>query len=420
MLQSELDAAIRLAIAALIGIGVGVEREWSGHTTGPNARFAGLRTFLLLGLVGGASGLLVARGYEWIAVALVVGAAALAVAAYVVATLRPGAETDGTTEAAAIAVLALSCLAGLGWLALAAGAGAIMLVALSEKERLHGLVRNLGDAELHATIQFAVLALVILPLLPAGPLFGALQFRPRTLWIVVLVLSALNFAGFLARRMAASHAGYTISGALGGLFSSTAVALSFARQSRAGDVPGIPLARGVVAACTVLVPRVLVVSALLSPAVAVALAPLLAPSFVIGLVFVLLGLRGETPATAIASEEQRSPLRLRNALEMAVLFQVGLTAVAWVRPKFGATGLYGMAALLGLTDVDALTVTMSSPSSAIPVAAAARALAVGIIANTLVKTTIVLAIGRGSFRRTAALGLISLGVATAVALLLSA
>ncbi|MEO7458431.1 MAG: DUF4010 domain-containing protein [Gemmatimonadaceae bacterium] len=419
MLQSELDAAIRLAIAALIGIGVGVEREWSGHTTGPHARFAGLRTFLLLGLVGGASGLLAARGYEWIAVALITGASALAVAAFVVATTRAGAETDGTTEAAAIAVLALACLAGLGWLALAAGAGAIMLVALSEKERLHGLVRHLGDVELHAALQFAVLALVILPLLPDGPLFGALLIRPRMIWIVVLALSALNFAGFLARRVSAPHAGYSISGALGGLFSSTAVSLSFSRQSRSDDASAGPhLARGVVAACTVLVPRVLVVSALLSPMVAASLVPLLAPSFVIGVVIVLLGWRAEAPASAVAPAQSRSPLRLRSALEMAALFQLSLTAMAWVRPAFGTGGLYGMAALLGLTDVDALTVTMSSPSSAIPAATAARALAVGIVANTLVKTTIVTVIGRGPFRRSAALSLIGLAAATAAALIL--
>ena len=418
MLDSEMGAAIRLAIAGLIGLGVGVEREWSGHTTGPDARFAGLRTFLLLGLVGGASGILVARGYESVGVALILGGAALVVAAYVVATGRVGAHTDGTTEAAALAVLALACVAGLGWLTLAAGAGAIMLVALSEKQRLHGLVRSLGDTELHAAMQFAVLSLVILPLLPPGPLLGALALRPRMLWTVVLILSALNFAGYVARRSAARQYGYAITGALGGLFSSTAVTLGFSRLSRSGDVPGAPLARGIVAACTVLVPRVLIVSALLSPTVAQALLPLVAPMFLVGLGFVLVGSRAEVVVEDPAPELERSPLRLLSALQMALLFQVAMTTIAWVRAEFGTLGLYGMASVIGLTDVDALTVSMSTPSAGLAAGAAARALAVGIMANTLLKLVLVVVIGRGRLRINAGVGLLGMMAATAVVLAL--
>ena len=200
MIESELEATARLALAALIGLGVGLEREWSGHTSGPDARFAGIRTFLLLGFAGGAAGICGAQGMGLVALAFALGGVALTVSAYIVATRRPGAGVDGTTEAAALSVLALAALAGMGWRMLAAGAGSVVVLALSEKTRLHALVRHVSETELHAALQFTVLAVVVLPLLPAGPLFGALAIRPRMLWTVVLLFSGLNFAGYLARR----------------------------------------------------------------------------------------------------------------------------------------------------------------------------------------------------------------------------
>jgi uncharacterized membrane protein (DUF4010 family) len=417
MVPSEYEGGVRLAIATLIGLGAGVEREWSGHTTGPDARFAGVRTFTLLGVLGGVAGLLGAQGHELMTLGFVLGGVALVVCAYVMATRRLTSGIDGTTEAAALTVLALATLAGMGWVTVAAGAGSLMVLALSEKQRLHGLVRNIGDTELHAALQFSVLALVVLPLLPAGPLLGELAIRPRALWIVVLLFSALNFAGYLARHAVGPQRGYGIAGALGGVVSSTAVTLNFTRQSRAEEGLGIPLARGVIAACTVLVPRVLIVSAFLSPAVAMALAPRLLPAFVLGLAFVLFAWRqhtgDNTAAGSPAVEEVANPLRLTSALKMAIAFQIALSAIAFVRGAFGSAGLYGTAAALGLTDVDALTVSMSSPSSSLQPALAARVLTFGILSNTLMKLTLTVVLGRKAFRRAAVTGLLGLAVATA-------
>ena len=414
---SEYEGAVRLGIATLIGLGAGVEREWSGHTTGPDARFAGVRTFTLLGLLGGVSGLLLAQGHELMTLGFVLGGVGLVVCSYVMATRRATSGIDGTTEAAALTVLALATLAGTGWVMLAAGAGSLMVLALSEKQRLHGLVRNIGDKELHAALQFSVLALVVLPLLPTGPVLGELAIKPRTLWIVVLLFSALNFAGYLARHAVGPERGYGIAGALGGVVSSTAVTLNFSRQSQRDDEPGIPLARGVIAACTVLVPRVLIVSAVLNPAVALALAPRLLPAFGVGLALVLFAWRRQTSAMgSIESqpvEDVANPLRLTSALKMAIAFQIALSAIAFVRREFGDAGLYGTAAALGLTDVDALTVSMSSPSSSLQPALAARVLTFGILSNTLMKLTLTLVLGRKAFRRAAVTGLLGLAAATA-------
>ena len=418
MNQLDYESAIRLAIAGLIGLGVGAEREWSGHTNGPDGRFAGIRTFLLLGLLGGCAGLFVSRGHEVFSIAMMLGGAALPVCAYVVATRRPGASIDGTTEAAALTVVGLSALAGAGSLGLAAGAGSVMVLALSEKTRLHDLVRHIDEVELHAALQFSVLALVVLPLLPTGPLFGALAIKPRALWLIVLLFSALNFGGYLARRIIGVERGYGVTGALGGVISSTAVTLNFSRLSANQSEISIPLARGVIAACTVLVPRVLIISGVLNPRVALALLPRLLPPFVVGLAIVFFAWRKD-PVTAVEAETEhaRSPLRLSSALKMTIAFQAAISAMTFVQAEFGNIGLYGTATALGLTDMDALTASMSSPSAGLPPELAGRLLAFGVFINTLLKLGLAISLGRSRFRRMAGIGLGGLAIASSAGLL---
>jgi uncharacterized membrane protein (DUF4010 family) len=410
------EIALRLAIAGLIGLAAGLEREWSGHASGPDARFAGLRTFLVLGALGGIAGCLGDAGYAVMGSVIALAASALCVVGYAMAVHRPTATTDGTTEAAAVIVVALGVVAGIGWIGLAAGAGALVVLALSEKTRLHWLVRRLGEPELRAGLQFAVLAVVVLPLLPPGPYLGVIGLKPRALWAIVLLFSGLNFAGFIARRVAGAHRGYKITGALGGVISSTAVTLSFSRQSRRDVDLGASLAGGVIAACTVLVPRVVLVSAVLNPPVAVQLLMILAPAFVIGAVFVALGWRTKDDPTSSAETTPDNPLHLGAAIRMAVAFQVGMTVIAFVRKFWGLPGLFATAAALGLTDVDALTVSMSRQEALLDATIAARAIAVGIFANTLMKLGIALVLGQSGFRRRTSVGLVALAAGTVAGL----
>jgi uncharacterized membrane protein (DUF4010 family) len=423
----ELGAALRLAIAALIGIAVGLEREWSGHAAGPQARFAGLRTFLLLGLVGGAAGLSASAGHEILGAVIAAGGAAFAITAYVMVVRQPGADRDGTTEAAAILVVALGVVAGaVSWL-IAAAAGSLMVLALNEKKRLHAAIQHVRQEELSAALQFAVLALVVLPLLPQGPYLGWAAIRPRSLWIIVLLFCAINFAGFLARRSAGEGRGYLLTGLLGGVISSTAVTFGFARYSRLYPTSSAALAAGVIGACTILVPRVLVISFALNPEVATNLLPYIVPAGLIGAVVVVLAWRqGETwedghrvsaPISWLAADE-KNPLRLGLAIRLAVIFQVAILAIKYARDAWAVKGLYATSVVLGLTDVDALNVSMSTPSTEILPALAAKAISVGILANTIVKVGISVAVGTKRYRLIAAGVLAAMATAIGVALVL--
>jgi uncharacterized membrane protein (DUF4010 family) len=409
-------SVVNFAVAALAGLAVGIEREWSGHAEGPNARFAGVRTFLLLGLLGGTSGWLSTVALVPLAVVLLAGGAALAVMAYAIAARRgPGSE-DGTTEAAALMVLALGTLAGLGELALASGATAVIVLALMEKERLHALVKHIGARELRSALQFAVMSLVILPLLPDTS-FGGVQ--PRTLWIMVLIFTGINFAGYLAQRALGPERGYGAAGMLGGIVSSTAVALLFSRRSRTEPATSAPLALGITGACTVLPLRLMVVTAILDSTVSAALLPYLVAPLIVGGVIMAASIWRDHPQPAAEpAVGPQNPLRIASALQMTIAFQLSLWAVAFVRDHWGRLELLGSAAVLGLTDMDALTVSMTRLGAGGQAELAALAIAVGVVANTVLKTVVVLIFGSPALRRIAGLGLAALGAASVIAIVL--
>lgn len=416
------ETVIRLVVAALCGLAVGLEREWSGHASGPLARFAGLRTFLLIGGLGGVAGWLVSTGAESAGAVLLGGASALIVAAYIQGARPGGATIEGTTEVAALVVLALGTLAGLGFLEITSGATAVMVLVLNEKERLRSIVARIGDRELRAALQFAVLATVVLPLLPSGsygPLGG---IQPQSLWVVVLLFSGLNFAGYLARRAVGPERGYGVTGLLGGLISSTAVTFQFSRLSREDRTLAAGLATGVLGASVVLFPRILLVSSVLNTEVALALLPFLVPPFLAGVVLLTLAFvrRWGASQEASAADQIQSPLRLWSAIRMALALQVSMMVITAISRAFGQGGVLVSAGFLGLTDLDALTLAMNRMGTTPDlVSLSARAIAIGAIGNGLFKATLAVALGGPGYRRLAAAGLLAMAGTGAIALAFS-
>lgn len=385
-----------IIVAAIGGLAIGTERQRSGHASGPHARFGGVRTFTLIGGIAGLAGWLTTLQYFALGVVLTAGAIALIIAGYVAASDR---EVDATTEAAALVVIGAGLAAGIGWLGLASAIVAITVLLLVEKSRLHALVGRVDDEELRAAARFGVMAIVVLPLLPEGPIgpFGGI--RPRELWLLVLFFTGLSFAGYLARRMFGAGRGYPLAGLLGGLISSTNVTFTFARLSQRQRALAQPLAIGAIAACTMLFPRVILAAFVLNLDVARRLLPYLIAPFIIGAASLALWWR-RSDGLAPPPEQPANPLQIVPALQMAALFQIVLFAVGGIGRAFGAGGLRVAGAVLGLTDVDALTLSMTTtPVSASAPGAAAAAIAIGIVANCLMKTTLAVVLGAPAFRR---------------------
>jgi uncharacterized membrane protein (DUF4010 family) len=275
---------------------------------------------------------------------------------------------------------------------------------LLEKSRLHALAARLDDEQLRAAARFAVMAVVVLPLLPQGPYGPAPGIRPRQLWIWVLFFSGLSFAGYLARRAAGPRAGYPLAGLLGGMISSTSVTFSFARTSRRAHAARHALASGVIAACTMLYVRVAVATAVLRADLALALWPYLVGPFLVGAAALAARTR-HLGDDHDAVDMPRNPLHVLDALQMAAVFQLVLYVIEIARRWAGEVGLVASGAVLGLTDLDALTLSMTRDGATIGVPLAARTLAAGLVANTALKLGVALVFGEREFRRAVALAL---------------
>lgn len=410
------EGVVRIVVAALCGLAIGAEREWSGHATGPGARIGGVRTFTLLGALSGIAGWIWTLGYEALAAVLLAGAVALVVVGYLAASSR---DVDGTTEAAALVTMAAGVLAGFERLALASGVTAVTCLLLIEKSRLHRAISKIEDDEIRAAVRFAVMAAVILPLLPEGPYGPWGGVRPRLLWILVLFFSGMSFAGYIARRIAGARAGYAWAGLLAGLVSSTAVTFTFARDSARKPDLAPSLAYGILAACTVLFVRVLVSAAVLNASLVPPLAVAVAAPLLLGVAVLGIGWR-RMGAERVQAEEPANPLHLRSALQLALLFQAVLFLVHIAKTEWGSLGLLASGAIVGLTDLDALTISMAQtardPSM---VSVAAGAIVVGLVSNTLFKAAVAAVLGRGAVRVLVPIALLATAVALVAALVLT-
>ena len=408
-----LTEAAGVLVATIGGAAIGLEREWSGHATGPHARFGGIRTFTLLGSLGGIAGWLSMSGQLPLAVVLLAASSAIVVVGYVAASRT---SVDATTEVAAIVVLAAGTLSGAGHLVPGSALVTATALLLVEKTRLHTLVAQIDDESLRASVRFAAMACVLLPLLPPGPYGPYDVVKPRELWALVLFFSGLSFVGWILKRAVGPSQGVILSGLLGGIVSSTSVTLTFARESRDAKTARVPLAAGVVGACTVMLLRVTIACAVLNRPLAVALLPYIAAAFVIGVAVTLIAWRTNAPASE--QETRESPLRVTSALQMAALFQVVLLVTAWVKSRWGSSALVATSAIVGLTDLDALTLSLARTGSGGDVQGTTVALVVGILSNTLLKLVVAGTVGRGWFRLMAAFALGAVALAMGVMLVL--
>lgn len=418
MPELDLTLAWNFATALLIGALIGIERERHKQRH-DHPDFAGLRTFVLFALLGALCGWLsLLLRSPWVLAAGTLAISAIVLAAYVL-TARGGDEALGlTTELAGIATFLLGALATLGQRELAVGLGVGIAAILAYKDPLHGFVAKLGSDDVFAALRLLVATFIVLPILPdrAVDPWGALN--PRSLWLLVLLIAGLSLVGYLLTRRLGAHRGMPLTGLSGGLVSSTAVTLSFARQSSdeqyAGALPA--LASGILLSWTVSFARVLVEVLVVNRA----LLPALLPSIVaMGLVSGAFGWwymrragRGEAREVPL-----RNPFSLTAAIKFGALFAAVLLLVELVERHAPATGLYLVAAIAGTTDIDAITLSMAQYARGGSASVAATAITVAVLSNTIIKTGMVLALGHAALRRSILIAtavILATGVATIV------
>lgn len=345
---------LHLTVALGLGLLVGVQRERV------DAPLAGVRTFPLITLFGGlAAELSLQLDATWIFAVGLAGLGALLVAGYV-ATARSAAKNPGlTTEVAALYMYVVGGLLAMGAIPLGVVMGGVCALLLHLKEPMEGFADRLTQREVKSIMQFVAIALVVLPVLPNrayGP-YGVLN--PFQIWLMVVLIVGISLAGYVLYKLLGARAGTLLGAALGGLISSTATTASYARRAKGEPNLAPQIALGVMVASTVMYARVFIEVAVAAPKVLPAMAP---PLLVIALGNIvicgmaLLLVRGGADELA----EQDDPTEMRAALVFAALYGVVIFAVAAARDAYGDTGLYVVALISGLTDVDAITLSTAN------------------------------------------------------------
>ena len=340
----------KVAIALGLGLLVGLQRE---HVQSP---LAGIRTFALITVLGAVCALLGVTFGSWIVAA---GAVALTILLAAGNLGQPKAkELDPglTTEIAALLMYAVGAYLMVGSTALALVLGGVVAVLLQFKAPMHEFVARIGETDLKAIMQFVLIALVIFPVLPDesfGP-YGV--FNPHNIWLMVVLIVGISLGGYVSYKLFGQNAGAFLGGMLGGMISSTATTVSYARRAHA--VPAcVPLAAlGVVVASTIAFLRVLAEIAIVAPTMFWQLAAPLLTMFIV-MVALSLAMYVVSRGEHVQPPLPENPAELKSALLFGGAYTLVLLATALAQQYLGPTGLYGVAVFSGLHDLDAITLS---------------------------------------------------------------
>jgi uncharacterized membrane protein (DUF4010 family) len=392
-----------LLVSASLGALLGLERQWSGERENPATdTIVGARTFALWAAIGTLCAWFDRQQPGF----FLAGFAGMIVFLSIFLFRRARLDRDIglTTGAVGLATYLLGGLVYHGQNKVAVVITISMVLLLASKEWLHALSRKFSRADVYQALQFAAVTGIVLPLVPDRPYGPYGAFNPHMIWLMVVLVSGLGFIGYVAVRIFGEQRGIPFTGLLGGLASSTATTLAMSRQSRAWPETGHLCALAVVLACTVMLARVAVLVGVVSPSVLARLAPWLALVALPGLIFAIWSWRHfspREPAAGDAAHEVRNPLNLRIAIQFAILYAVIVLLVRWSDDQFGGTGVYWASFFSGLTDLDAISLSLSQLHRAGHMIAneAARAVLIAAGANSLLKAVLAISLGGVAMRR---------------------
>ena len=386
-----------LGVALGIGLLIGLERGWHERSAEDGRRIAGVRTFGLIGLTGGLAGILSAHFGVWVLVAALLGLSAILVASYWAAN-RQDNGVGITTEVASLLTFILGAAAVAGYTYTAVVSAVVITILLGMKAILHRGLLKLSETELFAIFKLLLIALVILPVLPNGDFgpWGALN--PFVIGWMILLLAGLSFIGYFAMRILGPQRGLLLTSVFGGLVSSTALTLVFSRLARNGSGVTAVLSIGIVIASVTLFPRVVIEVGLVNQALAIKLIPVLGGMLLVGLGGVLLwwryGIRQQNKGMDV-EPVLKNPLELTAALRFGLLLVTIMVFARAMQQVAGDAGIYVLAAISGLADVDALSLSMAKMAADAQVApsVATQAIVLAILVNTTVKAALAYVIG---------------------------
>jgi uncharacterized membrane protein (DUF4010 family) len=342
-----------LGISLGLGLLVGLQRQLA------NSQVAGIRTFPMITMLGTLAALLSQVFGGWILAAGFLGLSALLVLANVLRNKNEATASSGqTTEAAVLLMYGVGAYLVVGDKSLAVAIGGVVAVLLHLKSTLHGFVEKVGYKDIRVIMQFVVISLVILPVLP-NQAYGPYQvLNPRDIWLMVVLIVGIGMSGYFAYKILGKQAGTLLGGILGGLISSTATTVSYARRTKDTPATAVLAAYVILTASTVALLRIIIEIIVIAPGQASQLVPPLAAVLLL-MLLIILGLyfwnRHKKDENQLP--EQGNPAELKSAFIFAGLYGLVILGTAAARDFFGRSGLYAVGFLSGLTDVDAITLS---------------------------------------------------------------
>lgn len=400
-----------LSVALAIGLLIGVERGWNERMVEEGKRVAGVRTHGLVGLLGGASALLAGHvGHLFIGLAFV--GLAIPVATSYVVHLRRDDDMGITSLIALLLTFVYGALAVMGEVSAAAASAVVTTLLLSAKPTLHRWLRAVDAADLRAGIKLLLISVVILPILPNQGYGPWKAINPYAIWWMVVLIAAISFAGYLAVKIAGQRRGIILTSLFGGLTSSTVVTLHFSRMARAGEAPAPLLSMGILLACGIMLPRMLLLATVVNPELA---RLMLTPVGVMAVCIFLPALvywRSGTPEEAARAAPLKNPLELGTALAFGLLLALVMLFGKGLNQWFGTAGVLALAAASGISDVDAITLSLAQWSGqdlTLPIALIGILLAAS--ANSLTKGAMAAVIGGHAIRLRVGLPLLGSAIA---------
>ncbi len=397
---------VAIIVSACLGALVGLIRQWSDQSaSGGEVDLGGVRTYTFWAMLG-CLGAFFSTAYTPLLLPVIValiGAHQVVVLAKLSSSPAPG----GTTFASSLLTVLVGALVFWEYRQTAIVVAATTMVLLGMKQPLHAWTRTFKVADIRATLQFVAITGVILPLVPNrsfGP-YGA--FNPYSTWLMVVLISGVGFVGYIAVRLLGMRAGLLLTSLFGGLASSTATTLAFSRRSREAPELSLHFAMAVVTACSVMLPRVVITVSVLNPELGLRL---IAPFALMALPSVIYGtwfwFARHPGLSTVETPQLANPLSLKTAIKFALLYTViGFLLKAATQLDLLHRGLIPLSFVSGLTDMDAISLSMagSQNSGAVPLMLAAKAIVVAAVANSLIKAALTIGLGSALLRRETAL-----------------
>ena len=392
------ELVINLLVSLIIGAIIGFEREWKTQKQAEKTDDAGLRTFALVSFLGGISAILSHNITPLILPSLALGLSSIIFISYRL-NAKKSKDFGYTTEVTLLLVFAIGAFAAVGYKIEAIAFATIVVTLLRLKNKLHIYIKTLDVDEVNATIQLLLLAAIALPLLPNKDIGPGGAINPRTIGILILLIAGISYFGYFSIKLLGNRLGIFLTALLGGLTSSTAVAVAFSKIASTNKASSAALLGGGISlAAAMMGPRLLIMIGIINFSLIKYICPALITITIIPMSAVIwIAWRYQKDKKPTMPLELKNPLQLDSAAIYGIFLSLLFLIVHFVETFFGAAGIYILAATSGIADVDAISITLAK--SAIPIEdklsaqIAANGILIAVLVNTAVKAIISQVIG---------------------------